>query len=521
MKNQLFSGLFTGLVATSTLVLATACGDDDDVGTATGGKSSSGGSVASGGINSKGGSGGSTSTGGSTSAGGKAATGGTNAGGASAGSGGADDAGGEAGSGGSSVFSARLRVLHLSPNAGNVDVFANKGDTPVVADLAFPEGTPYLSVPAATYDFDVSATGTSAEDAVLSIADLELEGGMSYTAVAYDNVTRIKALALADDYDGLAAGNIRVRAIHTAVGVGEVDIWNITDPGAPAPLYEDVAFGVAGDALDVPAGAYTIGIDVDDDANPDLAFELPALAAGVIVNLFAVADTNGVFLLAQLPDGSTARIDPRGPTAFLRVLHLSPDAPAVDVFANRGNTPLVSELAFPDGTGYLAVRAASYDIDVSASGTSAAQAVLSVNDLALEAGKFYTAVALDEVANLTALPLVDSYAGLGTGKIRVRAIHAAPGVGQVDIWNVPSTGAPAALWTNVNFGAAGAALDLDAGAYTIGVDVNNDAIPDLAFALPALDPGAAVNVFATNDDAGDVFLIAQLRDGTTARIDPE
>jgi len=42
-------------------------------------------------------------------------------------------------------------------------------------------------------------------------------------------------------------------------------------------------------------------------------------------------------------------------TASVRVLHLSPDAPAVDVFANAGADPAVSGLEFTQGTGYLEV----------------------------------------------------------------------------------------------------------------------------------------------------------------------
>src|SRR5688572_10788940 len=108
----------------------------------------------------------------------------------------------------------------------------------------------------------------------------------------------------------------------------------------------------------------------DDDAVPDLTFELPELSAGTVANVFAVADAGEVFLLAQLPDGSTLRVEPRGPTAFLRVLHLSPDAPAVDVFVDGAGDPAVSDLAFPAGTGYLALPAASYDIDVAPAGAS-------------------------------------------------------------------------------------------------------------------------------------------------------
>jgi hypothetical protein len=414
-----------------------------------------------------------------------------------------------------------VRVLHLSPDAPGVDVFANGGDEPVVENLEFPDGTEYLDVPAGTYTFDIAPAGTSADDAVLTVPDLELEAGSSYTAVAFDELASISALALVDDAEGLDAGDIRIRAIHTAAGVGEVDIWDVTNPGSPSPLYEDVDFGVAGDAIDVPAGAYSVGIDIDDDATPDLTFDLPALDGGTLVNLYAVAADGDVFLLAQLPDGTTARIDPRGPTAFLRVLHLSPDAPAVDVFVNAGDEPVVSELEFPDGTAYLAVPADTYAIDVSPAGATAADAVLSIEALELERDTFYTAVAIDELATITALPLVDDYEDLDAGEIRVRAIHAAPGVGQVDIWNIPATGAPAPLWTNVDFGVAGDALDLPEGEYTLGVDVDDDSMPDLTFALPELAEGTVVNVFATNDEDGNVFLVAQLANGSTVRVDPE
>lgn len=209
------------------------------------------------------------------------------------------------------MATASIRVIHLSPNAPEVDVFANAQPSPVVAALGFPQGTGYLEVPSGTYTFDVAAAGATPSDAVLSIEGLALAGDTFYTAVAIDELDSISALALVDDYSGLAEGDIRIRAVHAAPAVGEVDIWNIPAEGDPAPLYENVPFGVAGDALDVPAGAYTLGFDVDDDATPDVIFDVPALEAGTVANVFATNDGAGnVFLIAQLRDGSTVRIDP-------------------------------------------------------------------------------------------------------------------------------------------------------------------------------------------------------------------
>ena len=98
-------------------------------------------------------------------------------------------------------------------------------------------------------------------------------------------------------------GNIRLRAIHAADGVGAVDIAAIAADGSATPLYTGVDFGVVGDYLEVPAIEYTIGFDVNADATSDLYCDVPALPAGTIANVFAVLDGDEFFLLAQL-DGA-------------------------------------------------------------------------------------------------------------------------------------------------------------------------------------------------------------------------
>jgi len=206
---------------------------------------------------------------------------------------------------------ANLRVVHLSPDAPDVDVYLNGGSTPAVSDLAFNEGTSFLKVDAGTYDVAVAPANTGVGSAVLSVDGVKLDDKTRYTAVAFAPVSSIDALLLTDDLSTPPTGQIRVRAIHTASAVGQVDIWNVPSTGTPTPLYQDVDFGVAGGYLTIPAGAYTLGFDVDNDASPDVTFTTPALAAGTVANIFAVSDSGGnVYLLAQLQNSQIVRIDP-------------------------------------------------------------------------------------------------------------------------------------------------------------------------------------------------------------------
>ncbi len=416
---------------------------------------------------------------------------------------------------------ARLRVMHLSPDAPEVDVFANGGATAAVKALAFPDGTRYLDLDPGTYTFAVAPKDAGIGAKVLEFTDVALEAGTSYTAVAYDLLASIKGMALVDDYAGLDAGKIRIRAVHVAAGIGVVDILNVAADGTASALISDLAYGAASAALDIPAGTYKVGVDLNNDGTPEVVFQLPPLPAGIVATAYAVKSGADVFLVAELADGTTVRIDPVPPPAkaHLRAIHLSPDAPAVDIFANGGATAAVTNLAFPTGTAYLDLDAGTYTFAVSATGTGIGAKVLELTDVVLESDVSYTVVAYDLVAALKGMALVDKTSTLGAGSIRVRAVHVAAGVGQVDILSIASDGTPSGLIADLDYAEASAALDIPAGTYKIGIDVDNNGTPEVAFQLPALAAGTMVTAFAVKSGA-DIFLIGQFADGTTARIDP-
>ena len=153
---------------------------------------------------------------------------------------------------------ARVRVVHASPDAPNVDVLLD--DAKVLSDVPYLASSAYLETSAGDHNLKVNAAGTAttAIDADVTLAD-----GTDYTVIASDLVAQITPIVLQDDNTAPAAGNARVRAIHGAPSAPAVDIY-VTAPGADletaTPVLTGVAFGDVADYLEVPAGEYQVRV---------------------------------------------------------------------------------------------------------------------------------------------------------------------------------------------------------------------------------------------------------------------
>jgi hypothetical protein len=153
---------------------------------------------------------------------------------------------------------ARVRVVHASPDAPDVDVLLD--DAEVLGDVPYLTASDYLDVPAGTLNLKVNAAGTATTvvDAGLSLVD-----GTDYTVIASGLADAIEPIVLQDDNSAPAAGNARVRAIHAAPGAPAVDIY-ITTPGADLttaiPLLTNVQFGDVADYIEAPVGDYQVRV---------------------------------------------------------------------------------------------------------------------------------------------------------------------------------------------------------------------------------------------------------------------
>ncbi|MFO7703648.1 MAG: DUF4397 domain-containing protein [Halopseudomonas sp.] len=75
-----------------------------------------------------------------------------------------------------------VRVIHAAPDAPNVDVLANGAILQPLENVAYFTASPYLQVPAGSYDLQVNVTGTP--DAVIELSNTSLEAGSIYTVIA-------------------------------------------------------------------------------------------------------------------------------------------------------------------------------------------------------------------------------------------------------------------------------------------------------------------------------------------------
>jgi hypothetical protein len=181
-----------------------------------------------------------------------------------------------------------------------------------------------------------------------------------------------------------AATSTQLRVLHASPDAPAVDVW--VDG---TKVLTDVAFKDLSGYLDVPAGAHNIKVVATGTTSPAVIDATPSFAAGKSYTVAAIGMLADIKPAVFVDNAAGMSGD-----AMLRVVHLSPDAPAVDV-AVKGQSAdqaPVKALEFPDATGYLTLAPASYDFEVRLAGTTTV--ALPLDGVTLDDGTNYTVFAV-------------------------------------------------------------------------------------------------------------------------------
>jgi hypothetical protein len=400
-----------------------------------------------------------------------------------------------------------VRVAHLSPDAPAVDVCVNvKGvDAPVGPLFAALSGGLQFGQVTAFQEFDAltltKATlvepgkDCSATIAEFDLGELPLPGGQITVAAigevgSSDDATKLK-LQIYAHQKSTTAGNAYVEFIHASPGTPAVDVKVVGEGGALVPVFDNVAYpdAKALDTAPLPAVALAVGASpLAEKKDAVLVLDPVPFPADSVTRVFAIGNLdNDPKPLAALacddtaaPENGLSKCMPLPEmAAHVRVAHLSPDAPAVDVCVEYGNSgsfvgPLLDG-ALKDGIAYGQVSA-FLDVPkgkitkvrlLAPSATDCATGIATFDtDLDLMPGEHYTAAAVGELAQ--GAPQKLQIAGYKNtlkapiaGKARVEFIHASPGTPAVDVKAVGEGGALVPVFENTAFPAAAEGADID------------------------------------------------------------
>jgi hypothetical protein len=259
----------------------------------------------------------------------------------------------------------------------------------------------------------------------------------------------------------LNAQTAKVQAIHNSPHptADSVDIWVVTPVGA-TKLLPNFKFRQATPFVDVPAGVpvtvavalpgstsindTVAGLSITASLNSGERYLL--LAQGNVSTSGYAANPNGINTsFAFLPVGGIRDGSSTSGNTDLIVVHGSPDAPGVDIYAKGVSTPLISDLRYNRASSYVSVPAARYVLKIHGAGSPVAVAA-KVADLSGAAGASLVVFAsgyFNPVANNNG-PAFGIFAALPDGTVEeldnatasVQVIHNAadPAAASVDVY---------------------------------------------------------------------------------------
>jgi hypothetical protein len=422
------------------------------------------------------------------------------------------------------VAVSNVAVIHASPDAPNVNVVVD-GAT-AVTGLEFGQGTGTVTLATGAHTFAVQAQlpggslATVIPSTGASVSET-LDANTQYIIIAEGTVANIGAQIFSRPLAAVPSGQVRVQVFHAAPAAPRVDVY-VTAPGAgvatATPLGTFAFHGALG-PVTVPAGSYEIYVTLAGTKTVVFDSGATPLSAGADLLIAAQQNTgpgsSPITLSVTTAAGVNAKLLDIATPATVRVVHASPDAPAVSVYANESlTTPLVNCLKFPGYTGAQASSCPTYtaylpvfppasvtSVQVTPYGNSGVIAIDA--PVTLAAGTNYSVYAVGDLANISPLVLTDDTRRVAT-EAKLRLVHASPSAGNVDIYLTAAssiTGKTPVL-SNVAFKTDSGFLPVAAGTYYVTVTPAGTSTPAIGPAAVTLAASGIYTAVAVDHVGG-------------------
>lgn len=416
--------------------------------------------------------------------------------------------------GGDANNDSAIRVIHAAPDAPRVNFLLN--GQAVRFALDYRQGTPLLLLTQGSYDVAIEGLIPLENQIVVALPGLGFTGDRDYTVVVTGKVADDSLDGMVFETSRIPApdGKSRVQVLHAAPDAPAVDLY-VTEPDAELAASVPVAtlaYGEDSGALDLDAGLRRLRATLAGDP-ATVVYDSPNITLAQNSKLFVVAVANtgaGTAPIGLVVNTGSAQADlpDRNTPGALRVLQLSPDAPALDLVRQATGSedvlPFVDGLDFPQSSGYQPLPVAQYTVRAFAASDPDPEADPLVSFVqTVQQGQFYTVLYTGLAENLLARTLVDARRAIAT-EARLRLVHASPEAGLVDIYLVPDgaelSGALLIL-RNVSPGVETGYRSLPPGDYTLLVTEPADSSAEVIATAISL-AGGDVRTLAVTDAAG-------------------
>jgi hypothetical protein len=200
---------------------------------------------------------------------------------------------------------ARVRVLHLSPDAPKVDVYVD--GTSTLTAVPFKTATKHAQVPTGTHTVELRPAG-SANGNPLATARATLAPDTAYTLAAVGLAAKLQIMVLKDDFTAPPPGKAKLRGIDASPQSPPIDI---AIAGGPV-LFRNLTFPEATPFATVEAGS--MALEVRRAGTEQVVFKSGArpLPAGAILTVAGTVSPSGTIEVLPILDAAGAGATPRG-----------------------------------------------------------------------------------------------------------------------------------------------------------------------------------------------------------------
>jgi hypothetical protein len=309
----------------------------------------------------------------------------------------------------------KVRFVHGVAGAPEVDIYID-GQL-AASGLSYSTATRFLQVPVGTRALTVTRNGSPTP---LFQGSLSLSTTFGYTVVVQGTPEALEVGLYEDDLAPVRPNSIRFGAIHAVKDAPPVDVIQVSGT-VEFPLAQGLTYGQPYGTVDIPlSGGDLVVVPAGAPISSVLArISQLTLVAGTYNTAIVLGSGPSVALLVL-----SERVEPENAanSTLVSFVHASPEAPAVDIYANDA----LIAVSVPYGVGlpHVWLPSGETKIAVRAAGSTADSAPVLQAETTLPGGAAATVVVSGALSALSATIYADNITTLSPDSARVRLINA-------------------------------------------------------------------------------------------------